>query len=232
MARPNSELVLIQTGLQIQDLGDEQKVDESGILQNGVVQAEAPRPTLHLLSALHRDTLVLAYREQIEFLDLHLRHLGELKAGFAPVAMSLDETGQVYLLVQAEAGRSLWIVRPTGERTVSLSLAPSTSIRPPLVGLDHRIFLLESGRLMAIGADGRRLWERSLVGDLGGAVVTANDRVLVASGHEILSLDPEGKATVLYDFLGEGLLTPPVLTSRGDLLVASATKLYCLNVTP
>jgi hypothetical protein len=222
----------IDTGIQVQDVGDPPQVNESGVLLSAVTRASTPRETFRLPSAMQENTLVLALKDRIQLVDLHLKIQAELTGDFEPLAMSLDETGRLYLIVMSEGGRNLWVITPKGERVLSMRLPPQTVSTPPIVGYDHRIYLTEGGRLLAISPEGKTLWENPLAGHVGGAIVTTDDQLIVAVGTQVISFDAAGKGTVLHSFEGEQLQTPPVLTAHGELLVASATKLYCLGVAP
>jgi outer membrane protein assembly factor BamB len=222
--------IRINTGIRVQDLGDPPQVGETGILTSGLVRASAPRETFRLLAAMHDDTLVLGFGNRIQFLNLQLQVQTELTGEFDPQEMSLDETARVYLIVQTQAARSLWVITPKGECVLTMRLSPQQVSTPPIIGYDHRIYLAEADRLMAISPQGQLLWEHKSEAAMGGAIVTADDWLVAAIGNQIVSFDSVGKATILYAFEGEQLKTPPVLTVRGELLVASIAKLYCLAV--
>jgi hypothetical protein len=60
-------------------------------------------------------------------------------------------------------------------------------------------------------------------------VTTADDQLLVTAGAAITAWNAGGEPRVLYHVDGDALETAPVLTSHGELLAASRTKLYCLG---
>ena len=87
-----------------------------------------------------------------------------------------------------------------------------------------RVVVLDD-RLVAIGRDGRALWERK--GALtGGATLTSDDRLLVATDAKVLAIDPAGRATEIASAPREVFLTPPILTGRGLLVVASGSSVH------
>jgi hypothetical protein len=66
----------------------------------------------------------------------------------------------------------------------------------------------------------------------GGATVTADDKLLVSDGPELIVFGADGVSRVLHDFAQQSLKTPPILTPQGRILVASDETLFCLRVQP
>jgi hypothetical protein len=65
-----------------------------------------------------------------------------------------------------------------------------------------------------------------------GAVVTANDQLLVSVGSMLLAFDEKGERRTLYAFEGEELVTQPILTERERIIVATQESLYYLVPKP
>ncbi len=187
--------------------------------------------TAKLEAAMAGDTLVLAIPSRVYLADISLHVRRALDGDFQALLMSLDEAGRIYLVALVGEEKVLWVVTPEGKRLVSLTLKPEhqTVIAPPIVGYDHRIYLLTRSLVVALDAEGKLLWERAAGGAVAGAGVAADHRLLVAAGEELAVFDPDGERRLLYRFRGEPLVTPPVLTAGGEILLASARRLYCLG---
>ncbi len=77
----------------------------------------------------------------------------------------------------------------------------------------------------AIAPDGKTLWERK--GALtGGATITSDDRLLVATDAKIVAIDPSGRASEIASAPKQVFLTPPIVTASGLLLAASGSMLH------
>ncbi|MEP6904232.1 MAG: hypothetical protein ABJA66_21110, partial [Actinomycetota bacterium] len=74
------------------------------------------------------------------------------------------------------------------------------------------------------------LWEYQTDNPIAGAVVTAENQLLMSDGSELGVFEANGHYRTLYKFKDESLQTPPTLTSRGELVVATDKKLYCLAI--
>jgi hypothetical protein len=154
-----------------------------------------------------------------------------LTGNFEPLSLSLDEASGTYLIVRENDHLALWRLNEEGERFFSYALAPGTQTGfiPPVVGYDHRVYLLTTEHVIALGPAGETLWKRTVVGKAGGAAVTVDGHLLLTAGPQLSAYDAEGRRAILANF-GEDLLsTPPGLTEKGDLLVASNRYLYCLT---
>ncbi|MEA2747812.1 MAG: hypothetical protein QOI41_1955 [Myxococcales bacterium] len=150
-----------------------------------------------------------------------------------PLDGAIDDDGNLHLLVRqgAASGQSsdlaLWTT-PLGVGSIGrIRIGPLRRDRaavPPIVGKSIRVVVLDD-RLLAIAPDGKTLWERK--GALtGGATLTADDRLLVASDGKVLAIDPSGRATEVASASKEIFLTPPIVTGTGLLLVASGNALH------
>jgi hypothetical protein len=210
------------TMLEVTDLGDPPRADADGFLLSAVGQGDLLLRELNVHVALQGDEIVLASRDRVVRLGTDLAFRSVLADTFEPVAMSLDETGCVHLLVRTAAGVRLWLLTPSGERTYDLGVADEFGavVAPPVVAWSHATFLLAERRILAVGADGVPLWECRTAGAVAGGTVAADDQLLVAAGCDVLALPLDRPGRVLQTFDGEQLRTPPVLTPRGELWVA------------
>ena len=215
--------------VELRDLGDPLLVNQ-GMLESAKEVTNLMRRDLLTLTALREDRLVAAIQGHIYFFDPDLRVRSILEGDFVPVALSLDEASRVYLVADTRQGRALWVLTPEGQRTSAFTAPAGFQIgsAPPLVGYNHRVYLIGDRRVIAVGPDGKLLWERTAEAPVAGAVTTADNQLLVAAGGAITAWNAAGEPRVLYRLDSDALQTAPVLTSRGELLAASRTKLYCL----
>lgn len=172
--------------------------------------------------------IVLAIPNRIVRLGPDLKVLAAFDGSFEPRRISVDETGRAYLLVDDEnrAG-ALWVVSDDGKRLVATPLAENIGLllAPPIVGLDHQIFVVGDNVLIAFSPSGEKLWRAKPQFGFAGATITSNGWVLASDGSEIVGFNPKGEREVLAR-LPNALNTPPVLLANGRLLAATKDKLY------
>jgi hypothetical protein len=220
--------------IEVLEFSEPNKVDENGRLTSSQGTAELRRNTLTLLAARQDETIVAVTDNQICLIDLTLQIRAAFNDSFTPLSISLSSTGLIYLLVIKETVFELWLVTPNGERVYSSKLPEGVDFalypNPPIVSYDHQAFLIADNRLMAFNRAGECLWEYKTRSRIGGAVVTGDNRLLLAAGSEIGAFDSKGQYETLYEFKDELLQTPPALNAFGELLVASDKKLYCLTI--
>ncbi len=222
-----------RASLHLRDLGDPIRTSAARDLKSGATLA-----TLHLAAATLRVAMaegrvVIAARNRLYFTDGYFKIEQAFSGEFEPLALSLDEQRWIYLVVAVNGGRELWILDGDGARRAKLALpAMAGAIRPPMVGCDHRVWVVSSRRMAAFEADGRAGATIDFNHPAGGAMIADDDQAAVAVGSDILAYDASGKARTLFSVAGETFLTAPVLADGvhgEELLVASERHLYCLT---
>jgi hypothetical protein len=150
-----------------------------------------------------------------------------------PLDAAIDEDANLHVLVRQDKELALWTTPLAGGSVGRIRLGPLRRERadvPPILGKAVRVLVLDD-RMVAIAPDGKTLWERR--GALtGGATMTSDDRLLVATDAKLLAIDPSGRTTELGSAPREVFLTPPILTSSGLLLAASGTTLHAYAFAP
>ena len=231
---PHGHHVPDTSRVEVLDIGGPVQMDALELLRIRSSPGEIQFPMAHLLAALAGDTLVCAAPGRIYRVDLDLNIVVALEGDFAPLAMSLDEAGRIYLVVATPERRELWLLTPEGERIYAAALPKTAAdpICPPIVGHDHTAYLLLGPWIHAVGAGGELRWSRAAGGALAGAIVTGDDRLVTVEGNEIAAYNATGERRALAALPGAALCTPPVLTGRGEFLVASPERAYCLSPGP
>jgi hypothetical protein len=140
---------------------------------------------------------------------------------------AIDEEANLHVLVRQDKDLALWTTPLASGSVGRVRIGPLRRDRadvPPILGTTVRVVVLDD-RLVAYGRDGRLLWERK--GALtGGATLTSDDRLLVASDSKVLAIDPAGRATEIASAPKEVFLTPPIVTGSGLLVVASGAQVH------
>jgi hypothetical protein len=174
--------------------------------------------------------IVLAMADRIFFFEPDLKIQKLWVGNFRSLGMSLDESGNVYLLVGKGAAMNLWRLTPEARRAwdVPLPQAIIRPIQPPIVGYDHTVYLVSKDQILAIAQDGRVLWQKPGAGTIKGAFVTANDLLVTTEGSQIAAWNVAGQRKLLFD-ASEPLTTPPVMT-EGHLYAASSRHLFSLSL--
>lgn len=213
------------TVLEVIDLGDPIVADDVKFVTSSRKLAGMSSHTLPLLVAASGSDVVMAAPGRVYRANARLEVIDDVADDFTPVSLSLDERGHAYLVVQTRGKNALWVLDPkTGERSVSTPLAGEPTATPPLVGWDHRSFVLLKTGVVAIEPDGREAWVVSTAQAPVGATITRSGLLLVAVGSQVLLVEPDGRSRVAID-VGEALTTAPALISERELLVASARTL-------
>lgn len=217
-------------GIEVADLSDLNMDPLLGTRKSEVPSGLLINSTL-LLSAVHGDAVTLASHQGVYVLSFDLRFQKILTGPFMPLSMSLDEEGRIYLLVKAEERTALWLLKDNGELLYSFELPREFGelSAPPVVGYDHTAYLVSPQQILAVKSSGKLSWSESVPEGIAGAVVTADDALLVSAGKGIIAFDATGKKYLLHAFSDEPLKTPPVLMENGGILVASPTKVYFLK---
>ncbi len=221
----------LASNLQLMDLGDQLAVDKDRILTSFRTLKNLMRTSANIHAALNGDSFVLATDNLIYIADTQFV-IRKIYAGyFSPIAMSLDERGNMYLLARSlHSAQVLMVATPEGElsciREVSGSLPPGTP--PPIVSFDHSIYVLQENWVQSFGQRGMPLWKEFAGGDIAGGVVTPDGTLVVAAGSIVSAFDREGKRTILRFFPGEALCSQPLLCSDGSIYVATEDSLYRL----
>ena len=214
------------SALEMHELTEPRRMDQDLLTsehQIAIRQYEASR----LYTAFHGNLLaVTALTNVLEYLDPALIVKRNYSGTFEPQALSLDETGRVYMLVQ----NALWLVSHRGE-VLEVKLDSPVLPLPPIVGHNHAIYLVGVNQVTAITEGGKIAWHfSSTTGRIAGAMITGDDQLLTAAGSAVVILNPTtGAPTVLHDFGKEVIIAPPVLTSGGELMVATVNHLYALS---
>jgi hypothetical protein len=229
-----------KTVVELHNLEDTSRVDDLGRLIDPTQQSAALFESVDSQVALSATGIVVAIPNEIYMSDMGLNWFRMLKGEFKPVAMSLDELGRIHLIAQVGEARHLRIITPDGEQLVDARLpAPlDQADTPPIIGYDHRVYLVTPQHIAAFDTRGSMIWLRPALKKFGGATITAGDKLLGSDGGDVIYFGPTGQrvAVVHLDLDEEAedeesLSTPPILTKSGRLLVASGTHLYCFEPT-
>lgn len=222
---------------ELHDLGSPMTNGDGMLLTSAQLAANLIRRTTNMHAAYAPGTLWLAYPGRLVLTDGDLKARGDYTADFTPVALSTDETGRAHLVAEVPAAardigprRVLWIVTPQGERAVEVELpaAMSKLCAPPLIGYDHRVYLVAPERLLCLSADGKPVWDKH-ASSVSGASVTADGQLLVSDGSDVVAFSGDGRPRRLADVSPEVLSTAPLVLGSGEILAASEKTLFTIG---
>ena len=220
-----------ESTIEFKEFGKPFAVDEMGMLNSvtrgGTLRVNSPA----LLAAVQGDAIRFAVPNALASISTDLEVRSACAAKFTPKLMSVDEAGSQYLIVESGGRTSLWAVAPDCKRFINLVLDPryGSLVAPPVIGYDHRIYLVSSSYALAVSPEGKVLWERETLATAAGAGISVDDKLLVSAGDTLAVLPDTGDLQILARFSGDRLLTYPVLTAHNQILVASKQNLYCLE---
>jgi hypothetical protein len=228
--RPRSSHARVPANLsviEIQDLGRKVEIDSTGWLESAERIEYLKRKTVQLRVAMHGDELALATDDSLSLTNHALQLKREFTGSFHPLWLSVDEQMRSYLIVRAENRLALWLVTHEGERVVNIPLPEEVyPIAPPVVSHDHKTFVIASHRVIAVDAQGAICWENAEASKIAGAAVTSDDRLLIASGPELIAYEPGGDRVRLLEVEDDTFTTAPAAGDTGELFVAGSRFLY------
>jgi hypothetical protein len=217
--------------IQLMELAQPLKVDQYKLLQS-LKRFES----LHvldpkLIAAVSGSTIHAAGSNLILQVSTSLEIQAAYSGDFQPLLVSLDEAGWMYLFAQVKERKSVMVLTPDGREVLAIPLSHEDENLelPPLVGYDHRIYLVTSEHVIAHSQDGKLLWRQFVPGRIAGAGVTVDGIVLVSAGSQVQAIHPDGSVAPVFRFEGEEIVSPPVYTSDHDLLVSTRKQVYCLS---
>jgi hypothetical protein len=159
--------------------------------------------------------------------DAAARAIAEGK--FEPIEAAIDDDRVVHLIVRQGAELSLWSTPLVGGSIgrIKISSRPGDRPRgPPILGAAIRAVVLDD-RIVAFARDGKVAY--TLRGAVGGAAITADDKLLVANGPRVSATDAQGRTSDLVVETGSTFVTPPILAGPARLYVASTTALHAYD---
>jgi outer membrane protein assembly factor BamB len=228
--------------MEVWSLGDPLDVDGVKLLRSETRNGVLNHKSLTFLVTRTLGGFAIAIENGVYLVDESLDLNSGMVGSFTPKLLSSDEAGRLYLVVDSHDGHELWVLAPNGERLITHTHPANEGaiVAPPLVGFDHSIYLLTASRAYALDPSGALRWECALDGPLGGAVVTADNRLVVSAGNSVstfeLVTDDDGEESIrrrsLLTIEGQRFGSAPILTPDGLLLVASDEALFCLEPKP
>ena len=229
-ANPHTPSPPDTSAVELYDLGDRVEISDAGRLRSAKRVDYMMATTAHLMPAVHGDVVAFAAKNSITIADFNLKLKQQLTGEFDPLFFSMDELPRLYLIARAAAGLELLVIALGGEQIARTPLPEGFDpIAPPIVGLDHSVFLVSRNRILAMSSAGAVKWDHSSSAEIAGAVVTPSGGLLAAAGADLLAFSDSGKPRSLFRSPDDVLVTPPVVNEKGELLVAGKRRLYCLR---
>jgi hypothetical protein len=181
--------------------------------------------------AMSGQAVVVATDNRLYLLDMSLNVQSIVEGQFRVLSLSVDEQRRAYMAAQTPGGNELWVLTLDGVRLFRTPLPPPRAggYPPPIIGYDHTIMLPVDKRIIVISPDGRHVADYPISENFAGAVTTADDRLLVADGSELVAFERDGRAHVLADVGDDILRTTPALLGDGTVWLASSQHLYRLE---
>ena len=137
--------------------------------------------------------------------------------------------GMLYFLGKIDDKNTLMAVETNGE--IRWQWSPTESQewianQPPIVGLDGKICVLSDKAVWCL-EDGREQWKYELTTPCFGCSM-ADGSFLVTSADKLVHLSPDGREKLSVD-LPESPVTPPTLNEKGQILIATNSKILCIE---
>ena len=218
------------TYIQIQIMENQVKVDDLKILNNSKRSKIEKRTSAEVIAASTEDQLIITYKDNVELLDQELNISKSYQDKFIPLAISLDEKLNIYLIVQKEDGKPvLWILNSECKRIFEYSLPVSERYEPPCIGYDGTCFVNLGNQILAINPKEELIWNK-FTQLVSGMLALSDYNLLLTEGAFILAFDNMGERKFVFEFPTGTKLTPPCIDDKGEIYIADAKSLYCLKI--
>jgi len=218
------------TYIQIQLMENQVKVDDLKILNNSKRGKIEKRTSAELITASTEEQLIIAYKDNVELLNQELNIIKSYQDKFFPLAISLDEKLNIYLIIKKEDGEPvLWILTSECKRTFEYSLPVSEKFEPPCIGYDGTCFINLGNQILAINPDEGLIWNK-FTQPVSGILALSDYNLLITEGGFVLALDNLGERKFVYEFPPGTNLTAPCISEKGEIYIADAKSLYCLKI--
>jgi hypothetical protein len=204
------------------------RLDRAG----GTIVADDTRPT-----DLPARTRVASHAGLVVTVDDGAVHAGErsIEGKFEAFDVAIDEAQVACVPVRQGKDLVLWTIPLVASGSIGRQKIPFAARRalgPPVLGKRLRVLVLDTG-LVALGPDGKKVWERRGFAPSGGVSVTADDVALVADGGRIFAIDPRGKSEEVWGHPGDPdrdvvFVSPPILSGQKVLYVVSGSSLHAI----
>jgi len=175
--------------------------------------------------------IILAGRDNVLIFDAES---GNEKSNFQlPLQKVLNWSGSpegmLYFLGEIDDKNTLMAVEANGE--IKWQWSPTDSQewvanQPPIVGLDGKICVLSDKAVRCL-KDGREQWKYELTAPYFGCSA-ADGSFLVTNTNRLVHLSPDGREKLSVD-LPEPPVTPPTLNEKGQVLIATNSKILCIE---
>ncbi len=217
------------TYIESQKLSGSIDVDELKILTNAARLKLEKRMSGEVITAAGNEKLFIAYKNTIEVLDAGLNSLASLKENFIPLAMSIDETSNIYLILLDEENKnSLWVINSKFEKIFEYKLKPAEKYTPPCIGYDGIIYLSIGRDILLLSVEKGLILEQS-TGTIRGMNILVDNNLLFSEDQYVFALDHKGERKFVFDFDNDIPAIAPVINDKGEIFVASRQFLYCLT---
>ncbi len=115
--------------------------------------------------------------------------------------------------------------------TIELELPPQfePAQTPPVIGYNYQIYILGHDKILAVNPEGKLIWQNSLEKKISGASITKNEQLLISAENELLAFDTKARQKIVFALSDDSISTSPILTAKGEILLASRKSLYCLT---
>jgi len=209
-------------------------IDEYHLLQATESEQDWDLAGPVLIGAVAGDICVFARRDQIFVTDRFLSTRRSFSGSFLPRSLSLDERGNLHLLVESDRGPRYWRVSQDGVLGLNVSI-PGGSVPaavPPIPLSDGRVLLQREGQLMIIEADGSHRASVRLGSREARWVTQADASGLLTDGQSLCRLDRELRSEVLFALEDEYFAGPALALDAQTLAVTTPTRLLFLQPAP
>ena len=215
---------------EIIDLGDENHREEHMLLAANQIHRYEFESN-NILGATLGDLVIITVDNQLLIGDFALEWNTVFEDEFEPLELSLDDAGNIYMIVKQKERRVFWQFSMKGkkQKEIELPVALDAEYVPPIIGPDGSVYIIVENQLLVYPVEGES-WDYSFDRPIAGAIVSVNNKLILTVGSYLLSFDPDGTRNALMMLPTGRWTSPPALTEKGDILILSQDHLYCLKI--
>ncbi len=232
MEDPHGNHIRNSSVMEVIDIGEPEKIDSNGYLLSAHRINSIPVKSIDVHSAFAGKSTSIASPGQISINDPELMTEKVLTAEFTPLSISMDPDGRMYMAVRAPVNETMqnafWVLDQDGSRLTNIELPNEVqNFSPPVVGYGSKIFVLSEKHIYSIDIKNNSFIELPFEKPLGGAVISADNKLILAAGRMVYGIDDDGEKLYLTHLDNDRWLTNPVFAGNDVLLCATGKFLYC-----
>ncbi len=231
---PHGNVTLRSSVIEAVDIGEPETIDDNGYLLSAHRLKDIQVNSTEVNAVFSDNLAVVAAPDQIIITGAELKIARIIKGEFKPVAMSMDESGRIYIVASLAGSvgkkNALWVIDSSGSKLADIELpGGAESFNPPLLGYGLKLYVTSDKHIYSINLKENSFTEVPFEKPLGGAVISSDNKIVLAAGKMIFGIDDNGETIYLTHLDDDKWITNPVFAGNDNLICSTGKFLYCFE---